>query len=229
MGLFGRLKDLVRANVNELTEQAEDPEQSLNVFIDEATEHLRDFAVEVTRVEAGRVEIVRQIKDSQTAIEEWHRKAKQALEQGLEDVARKALEQEQHEREQVEQLLTEQNSQEASLAVLKEQHQKLQERLTEAKAKRDELVRRNRIAVAQKSAAMSLSELGPDDDALSKLSRMEEQVERHEAEAEAHNSLLNEDLSSQLADIKKRASEVKVDDALERLKLERLKDEMKKD
>ncbi|QSO48874.1 PspA/IM30 family protein [Alicyclobacillus mengziensis] len=227
MGLFERLRDLVRANVHDVAAQADDPEQSLNRFIDDATEHLRDFRVEVNRVEAGRIEMVRQMNDSQTAIEEWHAKAKQAFEQGREDLARNALEQEQREKEQVEHLTAEQKSIEASLVVLKEQLQKLEERLMEAKQKRDELMRRNRMAVAQKSAAESLSGLTLDDP-LSKLGRMEEQVERREAEAEASYSLMNEefegDLSSQLAHVKKLTSEMKVDDALERLK-----DELKQD
>lgn len=219
MSLISRLKDLVRANVNDIVTKAEDPEKSLNLYIEDATEHLREFGVEVNRVEAGRIMIERQIQESQAAIEEWHKQAKMALGQNREDLARKALEREQHERENVEKLTAELKSVEESAAQLKAQHQKLQERLAEAKEKRDDLVRRNRIALAQQSATQSMASLSTDDP-LSKFDRMEEKVGRREAEAQASYSTLNSSLSYEMADLKKMATEMKVDDALDKLKEE---------
>lgn len=48
MGLFKKLKDLLEANISDLINKAEDPEKMLNLYIERATEELKEFNIQVT-------------------------------------------------------------------------------------------------------------------------------------------------------------------------------------
>ena len=219
MSLVSRLKDLVRANLNDLISKAEDPEKSLNLYIDDATENLRQFSVEVNRFEAERILIMDRIRACEAAIADWHSKAKLALQQNREDLAQKALESEQKETKRLEHLQSERVEAEQTSAQMKEQYQLLEQKLAEAKERRDDLVRRNRRAVAQKDAADAVTGLNKDDP-LSKFDRMETKVERREAEAQASYTAMTSSLSYEMDQLKKAELKSEVDDAMAKLKQE---------
>ncbi|QQE78450.1 PspA/IM30 family protein [Alicyclobacillus sp. SO9] len=219
MSLFSRLKDLVRSNLNDLISKAEDPEKSLNLFIEDASEHLRQFTVEVNRYEAERIRVEKQTEQCQKSAKEWHEKAQLALKQDREDLARKALEQEQKEQNRLEELNAELVNMEQTSKELKEQHRLLQEKLEEAKEKRDDLVRRNRLAKAQQGAASSLNKAGKEDP-FAKFDRMADLVERREAEAKASYNTMTGTLSYEMDQLKKEQLNSEVDDALAKLKAE---------
>jgi len=219
MSLVSRLKDLVRANLNDLISKAEDPEKSLNLYIDDATENLRQFTVEVNRFEAERIMIADRIRTCEATIDDWHKKAKLALQQNREDLAQKALESEQKEKKRLEQLKSELVEAEQTSVQLKEQYQLLEQKIGEAKERRDDLVRRNRRAVAQKDAADAVTGLNKEDP-LSKFDRMETKVERREAEAQASYTAMTSSLSYEMDQLKKAELKSEVDEAMEKLKQE---------
>lgn len=219
MTLMTRLKDLVRANLNDLISKAEDPEKSLNLYIEDATEQLRQFKVEVNRIEADRLQLHSEIDGCSALIKDWHDRAKLALTQGREDLATKALEREAHEQERVSKLQTELATAEETSSQFREQLQLLEEKLEEAREKRDDLIRRNRRAVAQKSAVDAISGIDLDDP-LSKFDRMEDKVDRREAEANAAFLGMTSTLDHDFDQLKKAANETRVNDALAKLRAE---------
>jgi len=217
--LFNRMKDLVRANLNDLISKAEDPEKSLNLYIEDANEQVRQFKVEVNRFEADRLQLENQLKNCMVLADDWHQKAKLALQQSREDLSRKALEGESHERDRATKLQAELEQSSQTSSQLKEQLQLLEEKLEEAREKRDDLIRRNRRAVAQRGAADALSGMNTDDP-LSKFDRMEEKVERREAEAGASLLGMTSSLDHEFDELKKTEKDAKVDDAMAKLKAE---------
>lgn len=219
MSLISRLKDLVRSNLNDLISKAEDPEKSLNLFIEDASEHLREFTVEVNRFEAERIMVQDRISQCQKSAGDWHNQAGLALKQNKEDLARKALEQEQKEKKRSEQLIDELAGMNQTSEQLKEQQRLLREKLEEAKEKRDDLIRRNRLAKAQKGAADSLTGVSKDDP-FAKFDRMEDIVQRKEAEAKASYATMTGTLSYEMDQLKKAQQSAEVDDALTNLKAE---------
>lgn len=219
MSLVSRLKDLVRANLNDLISKAEDPEKSLNLYIDDATENLRQFAVEVNRFEAERIMIADRMRTCEATIDDWNKKAKLALQQNREDLAQKALESEQKEKKRLEQLKSELVEAQQTSVQLKEQYQLLEQKLGEAKERRDDLVLRNRRAVAQKEAADAVTGLNKEDP-LAKFDRMETKVERREAEAQASYTAMTSSLSYEMDQLKKAELKSEVDEAMAKLKQE---------
>ena len=219
MSMVTRLKDLVRANLNDLMSKAEDPEKSLNLYIEDASEHLRAFAVEVNRSEANRILVEKQLHTCEATIADWHEKAKLAMQQSREDLARKALEQEEKEKTRLDHLQQELTDAKATSAQMKEQYQLLENKLDEAKERREDLIRRNRAAVAQRGAVEAIAGIGKEDP-FSKIDRMEEKVEQREAEAQAAHSSMTASLSYEMEQLQKNQSQNHVDDALAKLKEE---------
>ena len=219
MSILSRFKDLVRANLNDLISKAEDPEKSLNLYIEDASEHLRQFTVEVSRFDAERMLLQKRIKSAADSAAEWHTQAEVALKQGREELARKALLEEQKASNQAASMETELAGLEETAKQLHEQHQLLQEKLSEAKEKREDLIRRNRLAKAQKGATNSLGGMGKDDP-LAKFDRMEEVVERREAEAKASYLSMTNSLSYEMRELKNDQLNSQVDDAFSKLKAE---------
>lgn len=217
MTLLSRIKDIVRANINDLVTKAEDPEKSLNLYIEDAMEHLREFGVEVNRFGAEHVMLQKQIQECEAAATDWHQQAKLALDQGREDLARTALDKEQKENERLAKLKPQLESAAQAAAQMKEQYQLLQDKLAEAKEKRDDLVRRNRLAVAQKGASDAIRDIDMDDP-LSKFDRMEEKIERREAEGQAAYNTMTSSYAYEMDQLKKSQADSKVDDALAKLK-----------
>lgn len=217
MSLLSRFKDLVRANLNDLISKAEDPEKGLNLFIEDAAEHLREFTMEVNRYEAERIRTEKQIARCETSTREWHEKAALALSQSREDLARKALEQEQQEDHRLQELKTELASMEQTSKELKEQHRLLEEKLEEAKVKRNDLIRRSRLAKARMDAANALGNTSSNNP-FAKIDRMEDIVERREAQAEASYSSMTDNLAYEMDQLKRQQSDSEVDDALAKLR-----------
>lgn len=219
MTLITRLKDLVRANLNDLISKAEDPEQSLNLYIEDATEQLRQFKVEVNRFEADRLQLHGEIDTCNALIKDWHEKAKLAVQQSKDELAKKALEREANEQERASNLQEQLTKAEETSAQFREQLHLLEEKLEEAREKRDDLIRRNRRAEAQKNAADAISGISLEDP-LSKFDRMQDKVERREAEASAAYLGMTSTLDHEFDQLKKNQNEAHVDDALEKLKAE---------
>ncbi|MDA8345092.1 MAG: PspA/IM30 family protein [Thermaerobacter sp.] len=219
MSILSRLKDLARANINDLISKAEDPEKSLNLYIEDATENLRQFAVEVNSYEAERIRIEDHIKTCEAAAKDWHEKAQLALQQNREDLARKALEAEQKETARLDKLRVDLESANQTSAQMKEQYQLLEQRVSEAKERRDDLVRRHRSAVAEKHAMDAIGSIG-NDDPLSKFDRMEQKVEQREAEARASFGTMTSSPEYEFDQMKKDAQSADVDVALAKLKEE---------
>jgi len=219
MSIMSRLKDVVRANLNDLISKAEDPEKSINLFIEDASEHVREFSVEVNRFEAERIMVEDRIQQAEKVASEWHNQAALALKQHKEDLARKALEQEQKEKNRLEELSTELVNMNQASEQLKEQYRLLQEKLQEAKEKRDDLIRRARLAKAQQGATESLSGASKADP-FAKFDRMQDIVERREAEAKASYATMTSTLSYEVDQLKKAELNSEVDDALAKLKAE---------
>ncbi|QSO52849.1 PspA/IM30 family protein [Alicyclobacillus curvatus] len=216
---MSRLKDIVRANLNDLISKAEDPEKSLNLFIEDASEHVREFSVEVNRFEAERIMAQDRIQQAEKAALEWHTKAALALTQSKEDLARKALDNEQKEKNRLEELNTELVNMNQTSEQLKEQYRLLQDKLEEAKEKRDDLIRRARLAKAQQGATESLGGASKADP-FAKFDRMQDIVERREAEAKSSYQAITSTLSYEMDQLKRDELNFEVDDALAKLRAE---------
>lgn len=184
MGLFSRLGTLIRSNINELINKAEDPEKMLNQVLVDMKQQLVEAKKQVAVAIADEKRLKKQYEQESAKAEEWERKAMLAVKAGDDNLARAAL-QRKADHEQVATSLKQQwDAQKESVEQLKQALRSLDEKIEEAKRKRNILVSRQKRAEAQRTINETLSSINSTS-AFDTFERMSDRVTQLEAEAEA--------------------------------------------
>ena len=92
MAIFERISDLVRANINDLIDKAEDPEKMVKQIIIDMEDQLRKATQGLGTAMGSLNQVKKQLDNAQEQSNVWQNKAKSCLEQGNEELAKKALE-----------------------------------------------------------------------------------------------------------------------------------------
>ena len=92
MAIFERISDLVRANINDLIDKAENPEKMVKQIIIDMEEQLRKATQGLGTAMGSLNQVKKQLGNAQEQSNIWQAKAKTCLEQGNEELAKKALE-----------------------------------------------------------------------------------------------------------------------------------------
>ncbi|MDF9408946.1 MAG: Phage shock protein A [Pelotomaculum sp. PtaB.Bin013] len=219
MGLFKKLKDVLEANISDLISKAEDPEKMLNLYVERATEELKQFNIQVNRAVADQLQLRQKAEASKKEIESWNTQAKVAITQNRDDLARIALERKKTAENNLAEYEAQLAEQEKAVETLRSNYRLLEEKLNKARSERDQLVMRQRRAAAMKQANEAVQEIASNN-ALSDFDRMRDKVNRSEAEAQATMISAENSLEDEFAKLKKSADDMAVDDELARLKAE---------
>ena len=92
MTILERMGDLVRSNINDLIDKAENPEKMVKQIIIDMEEQLRKSTQGLGTAMGSLNQVKKQLENAQEQSANWQAKAKACLEQGNEDLARQALE-----------------------------------------------------------------------------------------------------------------------------------------
>lgn len=92
MALLERVTTLIRANVNDLLDQAEDPEKLVKQIMLDMRNQLLQVKTEVAIAMADQHMLQQRHAEHEGRAAEWMRRAERALEKGHDDLARAALE-----------------------------------------------------------------------------------------------------------------------------------------
>jgi len=217
MGLFSRLGTLIRSNINELINKAEDPEKMLNQVLVDMKQQLIEAKKQVAVAIADEKRIKKQWEQEALKASEWEKKAMLAIRAGDDTLARAALARKADHDEVANQLKDQWEAQKTSVENLKGALRGLDNKIEEAKRKRNLLVSRQKRAEAQRTINETLSSINSTS-AFDTFDRMSDRVTQLEAEAEASQEIsgaLNEgSLESQF----KALEASSVDDQLDALK-----------
>lgn len=218
MGLFNKVKDLLQANIMDMVNKAEDPEKMLNLYVERATEEVRNFQIQVNRAVADKIQLEERIESLTKEITLRTEQAALAVQQGKDDLARTALTY----KKQAETGKLDYESQLAdqvkAVADLQDNLRVLTEKLEKAKLERNNLVMRQRRAQTMQKANEAVSGLSTHDP-LAEIDRMKDRVERMEAEAKASRSMLNTNtIEDQFAELEKTRADSEIEDELAELK-----------
>ena len=219
MGLFKRVRDLLEANLSDLVSKAEDPEKMLNLYVDRASEELRNFALQVNQAVADQIALERKMAEAEKEAGDWEEKAKSAVAQGRDDLARTALERQKAAREAAADYQSQLTDQKTVVEELRANQRLLENKLEQAKSQRDQLVMRERRAKALKGAADAVGDLAQGR-AWAGIDRMKDKVDRMEAEAGAAKVQLESTVEAQFDALKRTASDQEIETELARLKEE---------
>ncbi len=188
MGIFDRMNQILRANINDLLSRAEDPEKMLNQI-------LRDMEDAIERGQAQVAEQIAQEKmmqaDLQTAKrneDEWGKKAELAVSKGMDDLAREALRRQKDYASQVELYQKQIDVQHEAVQKLKDDLAALENKYDDARRNKDMLIARAKRAAAQQQIATASTKVAAVDYS-SDLAHMERRIQEQEARVAASEEL----------------------------------------
>jgi phage shock protein A len=191
MGIFSRLGTLIKSNLNDLISKAEDPQKMLNQIVVDMQNQLVEAKKQVAVSIADEKRLKKQFDEQIELSKEWERKAMLAVRAGDDALAKEALSRKQeHDRMQAE-MGRQWEGQKAAVEKLKEQLRSLNDKIEEAKRKKNILIARQKRAEAQKAIQDTMRGLS-DTGAFDTFDRMSQRVDQIEAEAEASTDLAGE-------------------------------------
>ncbi|MDP5338466.1 MAG: PspA/IM30 family protein [Nodularia sp. (in: cyanobacteria)] len=196
MEFIKRILRIIRANINSLIGNAEDPEKILQQAVLEMQENVVRLRQGVAQAIATQKRTERQAQAAKSTSEEWYRRAQLALQQGNEVLAREALTKRKAYQETSTSLFSQIDQQNEVVARLKKDMRSLELKMSEAKTKKDMYIARARSA----EASVRLQDMLDSSSATSSLNafeRMEDKVLQIEAQSEAIALLGTDDLQKQ--------------------------------
>lgn len=215
MGIFNRITDIFKANVNDALDKAEDPEKMIKQMVIEMEESVNKTTLAVANALANEKSLERKLAKAKTEAADWHQKAVQALNANREDLAKAALQKKTFAEKNAVDLEPIYVQAKATSDKMREQLSLLKNKLEEARSRQSTLIARSQAAKAQKQIAQTFSGVGSD--AFSKFDKFETKIEKLESEAEAFETLAGHDTSLEMQ-FKQLASTQSVDDELLALK-----------
>jgi phage shock protein A len=191
MGIFQRLMTVIKANINALIGRAEDPEKVLDQLLVEMRGQLAKTKQEVAAAIADEKKLQAQVEKEKKAAEDWERRAMLAVQEGRDDLAKQALVRHNEHLQQAQQLNETWTRHKADVESLKASLRDLNDKIEEAKRKKNLLVARQRRAEAQGRIQETMSAMS-DRSAFESFRRMEEKIEDMERQALAATELAGE-------------------------------------
>jgi len=217
MALLERVSTLVRANLNDLIDKAEEPEKMIKQVILDMNNQLLQVKTQVAIAIADQHLLEKKKVENDGKTQEWMRKAELAVDKKQDDLARAALLRVESYRDLSSNFAQQLEDQKAQVENLKSALRDLDQKLAEANAKADMLITQHRRARAATRATGAQSAMNADARSET-FDRMRRKVAREEAIGEARSQLLADDLEGRLAMLEK---EDRIEQLLTELKAKR--------
>jgi len=198
MGLLERVSTLIRANLNDMIDRAEDPEKLIKQVILDMDNQYLQVKTQVAVSIADQHMLEKKHRENEDAGRDWMRKAELAVEKQQDDLARAALDRFQTSQKLALSYREQVDDQKLQVETLKNALIKLEQKLDEAKAKRDLFLARHRRGVALGKAARAQSAIGGNSRSAA-FDRLQDRVNHTEAIASAEVELFNENAGDRLA------------------------------
>jgi phage shock protein A len=140
MGIFEKLSRVLRSNINDLISRAENPEKMLNQIILDMRDQLAKAKREVAAAIADERKLRQQLDDEAKQARDWEQRAMLAVREGRDDLAKQALMRTQEHAERATSIEATWRSQASETEKLKASLRQLNEKIEEAKRKRNLLI-----------------------------------------------------------------------------------------
>jgi phage shock protein A len=206
MGIWDRLSTLLRSNINDLISRAENPEKMLNQLIVDMRTQLAKAKQQVASAIADEKRLAAQAEQEKKLAEEWEKRAELAVREGRDDLAKQALLRYNEHVQGAVQLQDTWVKHREETEKLKASLRQLNDKIEEAKRKKNILIARAKRAEAHKRIQETMSSMS-DKSAFETFERMTEQIEHEErkliAAAEVNDDLSGDSLMQQFQSLEK--------------------------
>ncbi|HEX5386171.1 MAG TPA: PspA/IM30 family protein [Gemmatimonadales bacterium] len=191
MGLFDRLSTMLRSNINDLITRAENPEKMLNQLILDMKSQLAKAKQQVASAIADEKKLQSDAEAMKKQADDWERRAMLAVQENRDDLAKQALMRYNEHLQGAQQLQETWLKHKAETEQLKQALRQLNDKIEEAKRKRNILVARAKRAEAQQRIQETMSGLS-DKGAFESFDRVAEKIAASERKALAAAELSEE-------------------------------------
>ena len=212
MALLDRVATLVRANLNDLVDRAENPEKMLKQVILDIENQFVQVKTQAAIALADLHLLQKRKKENTEKHAEWMRKAELAVEKKDDELARAALERAMSFQQLTESFDEQIADQEAQVELLKSALKKLEVKLAEARGKAELLIAQHRRSRAMNRAADARQTPGGENRTFE---RMRSKIAGEEALGIAKGELLGDDIDGRFHTLER---EQKIDALLQEIK-----------
>jgi phage shock protein A len=213
MPLLERVGMLLRSNLNDLIERAEDPEKLCKQLVLDMENQLMQVKTQVAMALADQHLLNKKQKEHTDAVDDWRRKAQVAVEKQKDDLARGALERSLQSEQLAAGFAQQLEDQAAETELLRNAYQRLERKLSETRSACDMLIAQSRRARATVKANAARGSVGSGQKNAA-VARLKESVERMQASNVASHILMETE------SVEDRIGALERDERIERLLLE---------
>ena len=213
MALLERVATLVRANLNDLVDRAENPEKMIKQVILDMQNQFMQVKTQVAIAIADLHLLEKKQKENADKEKEWMRKAELAVEKKDDALARAALERAMSFKQMAESFNEQIADQKIQVDLLRDALNKLEQKIAEAEGKAELLIAQHRRSKAVGRASDASAKAG-DKNAVAAFDRMKNKVQRAEAISQAKAEIEGSD------EIDRKFERMEKEEQVERLLLE---------
>jgi len=188
MGILSRTSYVIRSKINAVLNRAEDPNETLDYSYERLRDRLQDVETGLADLTAQKKRLEVQRERLAQNVEKHDDQAWEAVKQGRDDLARRALEKKRTKRDQLAEIDDQVADLEATQRDLEEQRDGLETKVQEFRTKKETMKARHEAAKTKTQVSEALTGLS-DDDVPRAIERAEDQTEEVEARAAAMDEL----------------------------------------
>jgi phage shock protein A len=216
------MSTLVRSNLNDLLDRAEDPEKMLRQLLVDMNNQRIQAKTQVAAAIAEERRVQQRADEAQKQADEWQRRAELAIEKGDDELAKQALARRNTYAQTATGMQEQWQAHAAQVQALRDGLRQLQGKIEEAEAKKELLIARSRSAKAQETMHRTLSGIRGSG-TMGEFDRLEQRVQEQEARASAYTDLSTDTLDDKFAALEQESD---IDRQLRELKAKRQQPEL---
>lgn len=217
MGIFSRFNRVLKSNLNNLMDKAEDPAKLISQTIVEMETELKNARKELVQTLGTAKRLDKKRTEYEDEVGRWEDKAVLALKSGDEELAREALKMKMRATKQAEDARRQAAEQDKAARQMQDTLEEIESKIEDLKARKGTLAAKVRRARQEPGDELGTGGGG----AFGDLQRLSGRIDQLEAEVEAHDVIDDpetRDIEARFRDLEKKSGRVKVDDELEALK-----------
>ena len=189
MALLERVGTLLRANINDLIEKAEDPEKLAKQLVLDMENQLLQVKTQVAIAIADQHLLQKKLKEHKEAMNQWNRKAELAVQKQQDDLARAALERSLSQQQLAQSFAQQLEDQTGEAETLRNAFDRLQQKLQETRATCEMLIAQHRRARTVDKANVARTIAATHQTTVT-LNRLRSTIQRKEADNIANHLIL---------------------------------------
>jgi len=188
MSIFNRISNVLKGYANSAVDALEEPKIIVEQAIRDLEEVRKDTTDAVAQCMAEEKRLSALLEEAIEKVELWHSRAANALKSGNEGDAKKALDERNNFKAQVEKLTVSSNEQKQQVTLLRESLDEINDRIDEAKRRKENIIAQDRINDANENVNKILTKTSKNN-VFEQLDKMEEKVNSQKYKVESLREL----------------------------------------